>query len=111
MDTMKSTPIDIIEAFVENELEQRQTSGLPKSSPYVREASRALAAVKRLRQKGSPAVERIADRIREDACDTGSNDNEIEILGTAFELAMAYLTIEQAREVKKEMRGYVCSET
>jgi hypothetical protein len=61
--------------------------------------------------KGCKTQLKLAASVRRIAYKTDSNDNEIEILGVAFEEAMSRLTVVQAREVKQAMKNYRCQET
>jgi hypothetical protein len=61
--------------------------------------------------KGCKTQLKLATSVRGIAYKTDSNDNEIEILGVAFEEAMSRLTVVQAREVKQAMKNYRCQET
>ena len=61
--------------------------------------------------KGRKTQLKLAASVRRIAYKTDSNDNEIEILGVAFEEAMSRLTVVQAREVKEAMKNYRCQET
>jgi len=60
--------------------------------------------------KGCKTQLKLAASVRRIAYKTDSNDNEIEILGVAFEEAMSRLTVVQAREVKQAMKNYRCQE-
>ena len=60
--------------------------------------------------KGCKTQLKLAAAVRSTACNTDSNDNEIEILSVAFEEAMSRLTVAQAREVKTAMKDYRCQE-
>jgi hypothetical protein len=49
--------LDLIEQFIEQEVERRADSLLPKSHPYIKSAAKALAAVRNVRKQLAAAKE------------------------------------------------------